>query len=447
MRKYLKARCLEILKVLEEAHGELIDLIERKDTAAALDTLSQCQQGAVSVGEAIEDSEGEGTEEVHLLEEYCEALWRVSEDLSAGRIAGFREEARGLDLMLKSVSKGIESRIPTQREVVFLPYKASMWDSLESVWKRLSEDPAVNAIVMPIPYFDKKPDGTVREMHYEADQFPEYVPVADYHHYDLEEKHPEAVYIHNPYDEANHVTTVHPDYYSSRLKNLTDELIYIPYFFLQEIDPDDQQTVRAFEHFITVPGVMNAHRVIVQSEAWRKAYIDVMTRYTGEKTRSYWEHKIEAGKSPKIERLEEMMKSDISLPDDWHSVISKPDGKRKKIIFYNTVVTAMLANREAMIEKICRVLEVFKENAGEVALLWRPHPLMEATIASMAPELSERYRILVDNFRREGWGIYDDSPDLDRAIVVSDAYYGDLSSVVWLFKETGKPVMIQNCDV
>ena len=72
---------------------------------------------------------------------------------------------------------------------------------------------------------------------------------------------------------------------------------------------------------------------------------------------------------------------------------------------------------------------------------------MEATITSLRPELWQSYKDLVDAYRNEGWGIYDDSPELDRAIAISDAYYGDQSSVVWLYKETGKPIMIQNCDV
>ena len=46
----------------------------------------------------------------------------------------------------------------------------------------------------------------------------------------------------------------------------------------------------------------------------------------------------------------------------------------------------------------------------------------------------------------EGWGIYDDSVKLERAIEVSDAYYGDPSSVVRLFQEVGKDILIQNLD-
>ena len=46
-----------------------------------------------------------------------------------------------------------------------------------------------------------------------------------------------------------------------------------------------------------------------------------------------------------------------------------------------------------------------------------------------------------------GFGIYDDSPDMDRAVIVSDAYYGDWSSIVHLYQKTGKPVMIQDVEI
>ena len=46
----------------------------------------------------------------------------------------------------------------------------------------------------------------------------------------LEDKKPDAVFIHNPYDQNNRLTSVHPDFYSSRLKKYADQLIYLPYY-------------------------------------------------------------------------------------------------------------------------------------------------------------------------------------------------------------------------
>ncbi len=447
MRKYLKTQCLNTIDILCEAHSEIISLIEKKQNDAAAALLGQCQQGAIKVGEILDSVEGEDTEEVHQLELYCEMAYRLSEDITSGQSDNAGKAVKILRKPLMRAANGIRNTFPTQREIVFLPYKASMWDSMESEWKELDADPDVTAIVIPIPYYDKNLDGSFREIHYELDQFPSDVPVVEYRNYDFVGRHPDAIYIHNPYDEANYVTSVHPEFYSSKLKDYTDELIYIPYFILGEIDPSNKKAVEKVEHFVTVPGVINAHRVIVQSKAWRKVYIDVMTKYAGKDTRQYWENKIEAGISPKVKRVANLKVSDYELPVEWKKMVNKPDGKRKKIIFYNTSVSVLLQEGDEMLKKIGRVFTVFKENEDDVVLLWRPHPLIEATITSMRPRLWERYKAMVDKYRSEGWGIYDDSPEIDRAIAVSDAYYGDWSSVVWMYKETGKPIMIQNCEI
>ena len=55
--------------------------------------------------------------------------------------------------------------------------------------------------------------------------------------------------------------------------------------------------------------------------------------------------------------------------------------------------------------------------------------------------------LLKEQYIEEGWGIYDETADVDRAVVISDAYYGDGSSVAQLYKKTGKPVMIQNMEI
>ena len=54
---------------------------------------------------------------------------------------------------------------------------------------------------------------------------------------------------------------------------------------------------------------------------------------------------------------------------------------------------------------------------------------------------------MVLRYREEGWGIYDDTADVDRAVELSDGYFGDWSSVVQLYQETGKPVMIQDVEI
>ncbi|MCI9008361.1 MAG: hypothetical protein HFI13_09635 [Lachnospiraceae bacterium] len=451
MRKAQKEQAEKLVCLLDRVHDGIKMSIETGQKDQALDFLGQCQSGAINLGEAIEETEGEGFVTVKHLEEYCETVYQIYEKLRQGQSVGANQAFKGLRRSLTQVKNSIRNDIHVRTEVVFLPYKASMWDSLESVWKAAEEDPECDAYVIPIPYYDRNPDGSFREEHYEGSLYPEYVPVTSYQDYDFEEHRPDVVFIHNPYDECNYVTSVHPFFYARNLKQYTDKLVYIPYFILNEIDPENAAAVKGIEHFCTVPGVIYADKVIVQSENMRQAYVNVMTEFAEENSlegmdRKYWEEKILGLGSPKVDKVLNTRREDLEIPKEWLRIIEKPDGSWKKIIFYNTSVTTLLQYSEHYLEKMKDVFRVFYENREDVALLWRPHPLIKATIESMRPELAKEYDRIAAAYQEEGWGIYDDTAKLERAIEICDGYYGDQSSVVELCQEARKLVMVQDIE-
>ncbi len=427
----------QILMVLAEKIHIENEQVEWKDEILSI--LQECQEAAIAIGTNIEKTEKDSIESIATLEEYCEKLYQFSIEMS-------EENVKGILDALQEVEKAVEM-IAEKTIACFLPYKASMWDSLESVWKVADEDMTCDAYVIPIPYFDRTADGALAEMHYEGELYPSYVPITSYEEFDFEEVRPDKIFIHNPYDEYNRVTSVHPAYYSSKLKNYTEELVYIPYFVLNEIEPDDEQAIEHIAHFCKVPAVLNAHKVIVQSEKMKQVYIKVLTEWIGEDTRSKWEQKILGLGSPKLDKVANIQKEDVEVPKDWLKIIQKPDGSWKKIIFYNTSITAFLEHSEQMLEKIENVFEVFREYHDEIVLLWRPHPLMLTTIESMRPELLEKYQRIVSEYKEKQVGIYDDTSDLNRAIGLADAYFGDPSSVVQLCQKAGMPVMIQDVEI
>jgi hypothetical protein len=98
------------------------------------------------------------------------------------------------------------------------------------------------------------------------------------------------------------------------------------------------------------------------------------------------------------------------------------------------------------LQKIKSVHEFFKKQNNAV-LLWRPHPLLKSTIKSMLPWLEQEYAEIVNEYKYEGYGIYDDSQDLNRAIALSDICYGDWSSVAKLFGTAGKPALWQMIEM
>lgn len=440
MKQYKKKEIIQVIKTLQDANdavGKLNDGIE-----PAVELLVHCQEAAVNIGGYLESLGDLGISSVRILEDYCENLYRLGLALPySGQSSRLHKEIRR---QLTQLSNEIQFRLPDDKlEVVFLPYKASMWDSLESIWRAAAADEGCEAYVIPIPYFDRNPDGTLSQMHYEGDKYPGNIPITSWEKYSLQERRPDVIYIHNPYDAQNYVTSVHPAFYAKELKKYTDMLVYVPYF----VCTDDNVE----EHFCTLPGVLYSDRVIVQSEKVRRTYVEVFQRFEKENHCKHVfgdiEKKVLALGSPKYDKLSGTRKADLDIPSEWKNLIVRTNQTSRRVILYNTSLSALLADSEKMIAKIEHVLEIFRNLREQVVLLWRPHPLIPATLQSMRPRLWEHYQKLVTQYKSEGWGIYDDSSDLDRAIVLSDAYYGDGGSLLELYKKTGKMIMVQNADV
>lgn len=453
MRKKQKQEILEILHTLGKAHKAVKGAAGRGNIQEACNALAECQQAAIMVGKSIEESEGEGHIAVTCLEEYCEELFHAYEVLEAGNSSPNHIYSELYRLLTKTENI-VRNDISVRKEAVFFPYKASMWDSLESVYLELKGKPEYDVYCVPVPYFELNADHNFEKIHYEGDQYPPDVEITDWQTYRFEDRMPDEIYIHNGYDEYNLVTSVHPRFYASNLKKYTDMLVYIPYFVLGEIEPENQEAIDHMKHFIWLPGVICADKVIVQSEKMKQIYVNEYLKaakengLTGEHLdRKYLEQKFSGAGSPKLDRVQRIKREELEIPQEWRKIIQKADGTDKKVIFYNTSISALLENKDQMLKKMERVLAIFEEHKDSVALLWRPHPLIPSTIHAMCPELWPEYNRIVEKYRQEGWGIYDDSADIDRAVVLSDAYYGDGSSVVQLCQKREIPVMLQNVDV
>ena len=444
MRIVQKRQIEDFVKLLEQVHEEICREIEKQNWNSVLELLGQCQEGAVSMGKLIENSEGEQAEAVPLLEDYCELVYLIHEEISEGQQVKGRKVYKTLKKSLIQIQNCIGS-IRVRIEAVFLPYKASMWDSFESVWKEAEADPDCDAYVIPIPYYDKNPDGSFKTEYYEGDLYPDYVPVTRYDDFNFEVHRPDMIFIHNPYDNSNYVTSVHPFFYSSNLKKYTNNLVYIPYFIKEEISPDNSSEIKKMEDYCTVFGVINANKVIVQSQAMKEVYVKVLTKYTGENTRKYWEEKIEGLGSPKIEKVQSTNKKELYIPDEWKKIMDSKGNSR--VVLYNTHLNLLMQrNYEFFIPKLKETLEYFKSRT-DIVLLWRPHPLSLATAQAMNPHVAESYGSIVEKYKEEKWGIYDDTPDLERAIALSDAYYGSISSLLVLYEATGKPMLIHKINI
>lgn len=418
MRKYIKKQCAELIGTIEEAHGEIIKFIDEGNTSTATALLGECQDAAVAIGNLIEAQEGEGTEAVKLLEDYCETLYHINEDITKGQ----DNNSKSIEKFLKKDIRQIQSSInalPTRIEAVFMPYNVTMWDSLESIWMAADADENCDAYVVPIPYYDRNPDGSFAKYNYDIDKYPDYVSVINHEEFNLADHYPDMIFIHNPYDEYNLVTTVHPNYYSYNLKKYTECLVYVPYFTTSGMMSEGQALLSAYLH---------ADYIVVQSKELVEQYDKSIPR----------EKFLPLG-SPKFDRVIRLCKNPPEPPSEWKE---KMAGKR--VYFYNTSLNGMLDDTESWLNKLRYVFDTFK-GVDDACLLWRPHPLLEPSMDSMRPEYREEYESLKKSFIEDDIGIFDTTPDIGISIALSHAYIGDAgTSVTSLFGVAGKPVYIMN---
>jgi len=416
MRRAYKQSILEFIKTLFEAHSIIRNYVNNGDLRNALAVLNECKENAAQLGEIIENFEGKGFITVGLLEEYCAAISGVAEAI--GSDFNGNKACSLLDEKLIRVENSVINDIKVQLEVVFMPYKASMWDSLESIWMAANEDPQCDVYVVPIPYYERKSDGSFGKFHYEGGMFPEYVPVTHYESYDISARRPDVIYIHNPYDNHNFVTSVDPRFYSHELKKYTDILVYVPYYSTSGGMSEGQRSCPAYYH---------ADYIVIQADKYREYFEPTFS-----------EKLISMG-SPKFDRIIRICNNPPEPPASWKAKMAG-----KKVYFYNTSIAGMLGNTEAFLKKMQYVFKVFMAHS-DACLLWRPHPLLESTFDSMRPQYKKIYMRLKNFFIENNIGIYDDTSDITNTIALCDAYIGDAgTSVTSLFGIAGKPIFLLN---
>lgn len=417
MRMYKKRELLQCIGILKRANRQL----RMVQYGAGNEVLEQCQELAIKMGEQIEKDGEDHSVIIGYLEEYCEMLYKA---FVCSNSVEYKSLLKKNDSLLKKIDKGVKEDIQNSAyEIVFLPYKASMWDAFDSVYRAAVEDKDCHVVVMPVPYYNMNQRDNQVEVHYEGNELPEDIPVTDYQTYSLEEVHPDIIFIHNPYDQYNYVTQLPEQYFSTTLIHYTERLVYIPYFITRG------DSIK--ENYCVMPAVKNAWRTFVQSESVRKCYV----KYGADPNR------IVAMGSPKFDMVIKSQENPPEVPEHWRSVFSG-----RKVFLLNTHLTAIINEAEKMIDKLHRIFKLF-EQEKKAALLWRPHPLSIETAKAMNPQILGKYLEIIDEFRTLDNGVYDDTPDIHRAIAISDAYIGDWSSVATLYGITGKPMYIMSINV
>lgn len=195
MKKDIKEEITQTVLSFDDAHRFIKKCLDKQDIKNAAICLEETQASAIQVGTTIEDIKGEGIEVFEELEEYIELLYQIHEEILNIKQINISKIYKRLNKNYIKIYNSIcDIEIQNKKEVVFLPYKASMWDSFETVWGKMKDDDTLIVKVIPIPYYDKNSDSSLGQIHYEGDDFPDNVPIVHYDNYDFE-KNIRAKYI------------------------------------------------------------------------------------------------------------------------------------------------------------------------------------------------------------------------------------------------------------
>ena len=357
------------------------------------------------------------------------------DDIGKEQVEALKEAIKSVDAtetnrLISEIKEFISENIVYK--VVFMPYKASMWDSLESIWMAADKDERCEALVVPITYYELDNNQNPIKKVNERNLFPEYVNTVNDEEYDLENDLPDIIYIHNPYDEFNKVTRVESRYYSYNLKKYCSKLVYIPYYkWVDGVSPTNFR-----------PGMYHADYAVQNSEDAVARYIDSADEYAGilglkviEVKESLKRKVINLG-SPEVDKVVSLSEANTLLPESWKGKVLKS----KVNVLYNTTLTEVLRARN--LEKIKETLNFFKDKKDKFFVIWRPHPLMRQTLISMLPGLLKEYDELMKEFSNSDYGVIDNNSSMYYAIFWTDMCYGcNISSLTELYKYTGKIVL------
>lgn len=340
------------------------------------------------------------------------------------------ERIEELDIILTFIDKILTDfkNLKLKKNILFMPYKASMWTSLESIWKAACEDESCNPIVVLLPYYELDSSGNKIKLCYEIDKFNKKLNIVDYKEINLNEIRPNIVFIHNPYDENNTLTRIPEEFYIDNLKKYSKYVIYSPYFTFGNYE----NNIESISFYLAQTN-NKADKIIIQS----KRVADIL------KVFNYPNSKMIISGTPKTDAIINKMKENIEIPKIWKEKL-----KARKIFLLNTHLLYFQKGYYNNLEGEDYAQKYHKEiietfiNRNDCALIWRPHPLLKSSLQNQYQQCLPFFKEMERKINESTNCIIDESGDYSIAFRLSSAMITTNSSLINEYMVTKKPILI-----
>lgn len=277
---------LEKIELLRKINELIIGLIQAGNFEEVGNLLEQSQGLAIKIGEALEGAYDASvvSDSIKELENYCEYIYEMSEKMQSdfdGFVSSFELLIVSWGKIKDSVTSISNEHI---RKIVFVIETLNDWKHYEGLYKILSNEPSINCMVMPVPYFYRNSQLKVDEnkMIYDGEEIAREVDIIDYGTFDFNLEKVDCIIKSNFCDKHSFGEILHPFFHSEKLRKHCKNIIHIPTIDIMDFTKEDVQMDYMSSFFVKTPSVIYSDYILLKSEVNRNTYCDLLKEVTEE---------------------------------------------------------------------------------------------------------------------------------------------------------------------
>ena len=217
-----------------------------------------------------------------------EAQEKIRQCLEQDDVSG----AKMLAEKLRLLSDRLERALAGRGEIVFLVFRASCWSVMSALYEEMIPFAERDVIVIPVPWYEKRADGTKATRHDESALLPRDLPLIMPEEYDITQRMPAAVVTVFPYDGTNYDIDIDEVWYSGNLRIFTDKLIYLPCHEIKGPGKEDTALRTMLRALVEQPAVAYADAVLLPDEDMKLFYLETLTEIMGKNSQNIWRNKL-----------------------------------------------------------------------------------------------------------------------------------------------------------
>lgn len=318
-----------------------------------------------------------------------------------------------LEPLLTEFVKRLPQEVHYRVRAVFFAELGQKWDSMESVYEAMRDDPRFSTVVVLTPVFRvvNRNGKQEQEVLYKDYLTERGVPFLRYDRYSLEKDCPDLAFISQPYESCTL-----QEFWPETIAKYT-RLVYLNYGILGAVYEDTIESfcrLPVFRYAWKIPGACERHYQYYSKYAVNGGGNMIVTGL------------------PKFDPVVRIKSKKVSIPAAWESII-----ENRTVILWNTWYDpsrSSVAYFEA-------VTNWFMKH-DDCALIWRMHPMTDTVVKLYYPaSFYEQLRNCIAHLKAAPNMLVDENESYLPAFSCSDGMISDYSSMMFQYLVLDKPTL------